>query len=228
MSLGQTLAELTGKPVGYCLKMLGAFDSQPRKEDKARGKLEIPEGVGSLLPIHEKYLKGRRFDPEELVKVWGIKGIGLAAKLAWRVWIPIVHKGEVISWTTRGVTDDEPRYINARPSEERLGAKEVLYGGDLVKHAMIVSEGPTDAWRLGPGAVATMGTAHSRAQVNLIAKVPKRVICFDNEKAAQDRARRLCALLDPYPGQTIRVELDAKDAGSASPKEIKALRRMLK
>ncbi len=222
------MAELTGKPVGYCLKMVKGFDSSPREKEKPRGKLEIPEGVGPLLPIHERYLKGRGFDPEELAKLWGIKGIGLAAKLAWRVWIPIVHRGEVISWTTRGVTDDEPRYINAKPSQERLGAKEVLYGGDLVRHALVLVEGPTDAWRIGPGAVATMGTAHSRAQVNLIAQVPKRVVVFDSEKAAQERARRLCCLLESLPGQTIRVELDAKDAGSAKAKEIRALRRILK
>ncbi len=228
LNLGRTLAELTGQTVGYCLKALNVFDSVGQEKGKARGKLKVPEGVGPLLPIHERYLKSRGFDPEELVKVWGIKGIGLAPSLAWRLWIPIVHKGEVISWTTRGVTDNEPRYVNAKPYQEKMGAKETLYGGFLPTHSILVGEGPTDVWRVGRGCVATLGTAHSQAQVRLIAGFPKRIICFDNEKAAQDRARKLCSILEAFPGQTIRIELDSKDLGSAKPKEIRTLRRMLK
>jgi hypothetical protein len=53
-------------------------------------------------------------------------------------------------------------------------------------------------------------------------------VCFDNQAVAQRKARALCDELSAFGGETLNVILDAKDAGSATDKEIRKLRRLLK
>lgn len=62
-------------------------------------------------------------------------------------------------------------------------------------------------------------------QVKKMAAYPSRVVCFDSEPRAQDRARELCEALSIHPGRTVRIEIDSPDPGSASKKEVARLRR---
>src|ERR1019366_8053371 len=110
------------------------------------------------------------YDPEQLVKVWGIQGIGLATKLMWRLFIPVHLNGEIVSWTTRGITDAEPRYLSAPAECEAIPKAELLYGYDFTRHAIAVNEGHLDVWAIGPGAVGTGGVAYSQEQALLMAK----------------------------------------------------------
>lgn len=191
---------------------------------KRTGKLVLPKGIGELLPVHRKYLRKRGFEPTQLSRLWNVGGIGLAGRLAWRLYIPIYLHGEQVSWTTRSIRKDGMRYISAGLDEESYPHKRLLYGEEYCRHAVIVHEGPTDVWRTGPGAVATMGTGISRGQVRRLSRYLTRAVCFDNEPEAQQRARRLCNELQSFPGETFNVILDAKDAASAEDSEIWELR----
>jgi DNA primase len=191
--------------------------------------LVFSKGVGDLRKAHREYLRGRGFDVEALISLWRIQAIGIASRLQWRVFIPIFYHGEVVSWTTRSISDRvEMKYITARPTEEKMPSKSVLYGEDYAGHSVLIHEGPLDVWKVGPGALCTLGTSFSIAQVEKLSKYPRRVVCYDAEREAQQRARSLCDLLAPYDGETLNVLLDSKDPGSASDREIKRLRRMLK
>lgn len=196
-----------------------------KREEKPRGKLQLPKGICDLLPCHRRYLEGRGFDPDELVKLWGIRGIGLAAKLAWRIWIPFRHEGQIVSWTTRSLADSGTRYISAKPEQEIVSHKKILIGEEYVRHSCIVVEGPFDMFRIGPGACCTAGISYSQEQLSRMGKFPVRMVCFDRELEAQKRAREICRHLSVFPGETINVVLKAKDPGSASKQEIKELRR---
>jgi hypothetical protein len=194
------------------------------------GRLKVPAGVGPLLPAHRRYLEGRRFDPDDVARVWGVGGIGIAPRLPWRLYVPVHYRGEVVSWTTRKVTDSgaSPRYVSARKSEEAVPARRLLYGEDLAGHGVVVVEGPLDAWRVGPGGVATLGVGFSRAQAARLARFPLRVICFDAEAKAQERARRLYDYLLPLPGKTVRIVLaTGKDPSRVKDKEVKQIRKFI-
>lgn len=193
-----------------------------------RGKLVLPRH-GPLTAAHRVYLRRRGFAPTTVATVWGLKGITIHPRLGWRILIPIVHNGEMVSWTTRAVGEGV-RYLSAKPEEEKLNHRELLYGEDLVPgHAVIVHEGPADVWRTGPGAVATFGTGFQRAQVLRLSRYPTRVVCFDSEPAAQEMADKLCSLLAPFPGRTINVRLESgKDAADCDEAEIEQLRGYLK
>lgn len=227
-----TLAELTGLPHWEFRGLLDSFSRTApgqRRTPERRGTLRLPKCLGPLQKSHRSYLRDRGFDPNELERLWGIQGIGLSAKLAWRIWIPIYYQGEVVSWTTRAIGNQSLRYVNAKPGEEKRSIKSILYGSDYVRHSVVVVEGPTDVWRIGPGAVALVGLQHTADQVCQLARYPSRTICFDSELTAQRRANQLANELHVYPGQTQIVELESgKDAGTADEDEIKTIRQLLR
>lgn len=222
-----------GHSIFAVLQKLGVPRSEVEKLSRGaapvatkREGLKEPAGRGPLLPAHVHYLKARGFDPDELVRLWQIEGIGLAAQLKWRIYIPIIYKGARVSWTTRAIGERvAQRYVSAGPKEEAIAHKKILYGLDYCLHSVVVCEGPSDVWAVGPGAVATFGLAFTTVQVRLLASVPYRFVCFDSSRDAQLRARQLACLLSCLPGSTQVVELDAEDPGSASQRELKRLRR---
>lgn len=224
----QSLVAASSSPAKEIRALLGDLTKEkPGDERLRRGKLVLPVGLGLLLPAHVKYLRGRGFDPEYLTKLWGIKGIGIAPRHQWTVWIPIHRHGEVVSWTTRRLVDKDPRYVNARPEEEILSPKSLLYGEDYCGLSIVVHEGSTDVWKTGPGATCTGGTGYSQAQVLRISKYPRRGICFDNLPEAQKVAEKLCSELECFSGETFNIVLDSKDSGVASEYELDILRRFI-
>ena len=81
--------------------------------------------------------------------------------------------------------------------------KSLLYGieeadGDTV----VVVEGPTGVWRLGPGTVATLGIGWHPAQANRLRKYKRRFLIYDPELKAQSRAKELAEYLAMFPGCT--------------------------
>lgn len=236
LPLARTLAAASGRPVASIISLLRdagwGKGNLPYADEKPRetGSYSPPEGLKPLasLPLHKKYLEGRGFDLDYLDKVWGVsEGLTLHQRLAWRVFIPIADpSGRAVSWTTRAVSDAaERRYLTAEPEQEALPSKSLLYGEPHLRHVAVVVEGPTDAWRVGPGAVATLGTSFTQAQLLRLSKYPLRVVAYDREEAAQAAAEKLCEALAPFAGRTVRVELSAGDPGSATEKEISRLRR---
>lgn len=227
VNLVEVLTIITGINHGKIRSLLGGMERPAtRTEPVKRGRLVAPKGVGPLLRPHVEYLRRRKFDPDKIAGFWGLRGIGVHPSLAWRIFIPVDLDGITVSWTTRAIDDDAPAKYKAAPAEaEAVSAKHLLYGSDHARHAVIVTEGVFDVFRIGPGAVATLGIAYTKSQVAKISKYPVRVICYDSEPAAQAKARELCRTLEALPGKTVRVELDAPDPGSASPKEVKRLRK---
>jgi len=188
----------------------------------------IPACVGKLTTAHIKYLHNRGYDYQEIQRLWQIKGIGVAGRLRWRLFIPIYYQGKMVSWTTRAIGRQQMKYISEEKEKEIVPHKNILYGMDYVRHCAIITEGPMDVWAIGPGAVATFGTAFTSQQVIRLLKIPKRVICYDNEKEAQKQAIKLRNALGAFEGETINVVLDSKDPGEAKPKELRRLRKFLK
>ncbi len=227
--LPDVLMMLTGKSYPEIRKLLDTVEKGPRTPragPEPSGRVKIPPGVEALGGAHRRYLRGRGFDPAVTESLWGVKGIGLAPRLAWRLWIPIVHRGETVSWITRSIGDRSGRrYVSARPAEESVPHKFLLYGSDYARHSVVVCEGPLDAWAIGPGAVALMGLIHTAEQLEALERYPVRTICFDREPAAQRRAGRLAQALAASPGETNVIELESGgDAAEADPAEIGIIR----
>lgn len=227
LPLIRTLADITGFSYKESKQLCGDID--PVEEEvivEKRGTLIVPRSCRTLLHQHKEYLRSRKLNPDEIVQLWHVKGIGIASELSWRLFIPIEQRSEVVSWTTRSLKPNAVlRYISAKPEEEKLNHKHLLYGSDFVRHSVVVVEGPIDVWRIGPGAVCTFGLQYTQQQLLKLVKYPIRYICYDNEPKARTRAVALAESLGVFPGQTYQITLDAKDAGEASEKELRKLRK---
>jgi hypothetical protein len=232
-----TLARLTGRDPGQIrvlTRILEKDRSQPTGAEKAgiraTGTLAPPAGRGRLKAVHRRFLRQRGFDPKLIAEEWGVEGINeRGGRYAWKLYVPILLGVNVVSWTTRAVSDGDPRRYDAAPDDrEAYPAKRLLYGEHKCGHSVVVVEGPLDVWAVGPGAVCTLGTAYSRAQLLRLAKFPRRVVCFDAEPAAQAVARRLVRDLEVFEGETVNVVLETgKDPSRCSRKELTRLRRMV-
>ena len=229
-NLISVLCELLGIPSGKAKELIKDIDTQRIKRQRIRGKLEYPVGTGRLIRPHLRYLRKRGFSPKEIKRLWDVQGIAVSPTHAWRLLIPVYFHGAPVSWTTRSISSnpETQRYLHARPQQETMNRTEVLYGEDYCRGAVIICEGPFDVWKIGPGAVALLGLNYSSKQIERMIRYPIRAVCFDNEKAAQHKAEELVDLLSLYPGKTYNIQLDSQDAGSATTKEIKQIRKLLK
>lgn len=231
-NLAETLSRASNRRIEEVRGVLAVYSQNspitaPQRARKEVGGRYVPPGMlTELNPVHDSFLRKRRFDPEEIERLWSVRGICLHPRLPWRLFIPIFHNWEPVSWTTRSIVEDHAvRYRSATPEEEKIHLREILYGEDYCRHAIAVQEGPPDAWAIGPGAVATLGTGYSELQLLRMIKYPVRIICFDNEPAAQVRARKLCDELAVFPGTTHNVTFSAKDASRSPKSEIREFRK---
>lgn len=201
-------------------------------ESKPRGVLKLPKGLRPLgeeeCKAHRRYLASRGFNWRELESLWGVGAIPNSSECAWRVYIPWKFQDETVSWTARSIHPTaQIRYLSAKPEQEKIAQSDLLYGEDYCRHSVIVHEGPIDAWATGPGATALGGLNYSRTQLLKISRYPRRVVCLDATPDAQRVASKLCDDLEAFPGETYNIILDSKDAGEATWREIKKLRRYL-
>lgn len=196
-----------------------------RSPSKPRGHILYPPGLQALTRPYREFLRGRGFDPASIAVLWGVRATGPAGLLAWRLWIPIHLDEQVVSWTTRAIGDRTPRYVSAAPEQEAVDHKSLLYGEDLVEHSVVIVEGPTDVWRIGPGAVCQFGLNTSPKQIERLSRYPIRTICFDSQPPAQRRAERLADVLQQFSGRTDVIVLETgDDPADAEPAEIEQLR----
>lgn len=201
------------------------------KEDQIIGKYTEPAGLLDKIPKpYYDYLRSR-FGKETSLTIerYKLRAIGPRGKhLACRIFVPLYYKGEKATWTTRSIDPEiEIRYKNAPIECEAISIKKLLFGEDFVRHSVIVVEGPFDAMRIGPGAVSLGGVNYSKAQVRKLAQYPYRYICLDQDEAGQKTAEKLANELSVFPGETSILQLNAKDAGSCSLKELNKIRKLL-
>uniref|UniRef100_A0A6M3L121 Putative DNA topoisomerase-primase n=1 Tax=viral metagenome TaxID=1070528 RepID=A0A6M3L121_9ZZZZ len=164
--------------------------------------VQLPPSTAPLGELHIAYLERRRFNPTELARIWGVCGTKHIGGYKHRIVAPITYKGRLVSYQTRAMlTNQIPKYKACEIKDEVIHHKHLVYGVDqaLLKDkgdVVVVVEGITDVWRLGPGAVATFGIGWTKDQVKFLATHFKRfIICFDNEEQAQDNAKGLMTLL---------------------------------
>jgi hypothetical protein len=237
---GETLARLLGLGVAEALREASKYPSTTRQKPlgvvadaEARKAPEaiLPACCGPISDPQRRYLERRGFeDVDGLAERWHIQGIGPSGgRLANRLLLAVRFGGHIVSWTARTIYRSvEPRYLSAPAACEALPIKSVVYGWEFVTTAAVVVEGPMDALKMGPGAVATFGTAWTPAQLMLLSGLQRVAIVFDSEPAAQRNAQGLARALSIMGVETeVVTEIRAKDPGEMSERDAGALRREL-
>lgn len=239
-SLRDVISELTGvtkQEAGRILDKYSSGKKEIRKGRIALGKQKadkciLPAGTGPLTDRHKTYLINRGYDPEELERIWGIKGTGPIGGYKFRIIAPIYLNGVLVSYQGRDITDKAPLRYKACPKEEEvIDHQQIVYGLDLIEgDTAVIVEGLFDAWRLGPGALSTFGTSFTLAQALLLSRnIKKAFLLFDSEIAAQIEAEKLGNMLAVFGVEIEIVEMVKRgiDPGDLSPKEAQAIMKEL-
>jgi DNA primase len=207
-------------------KLTGKIQHERIEKIKHTGTYQEPSHIGKLTLTHKQYLRSRGFNTQQIKKLWHIRALGIAPRLQWRIFIPIIYHGQRVSWTTRSLNNKQKgKYISASPEEESIPHKHLIYGEDYCRHSIVVVEGPLDVWAGGPGFGALFGLSYTSKQVERISKYNTRAICFDNQPEAKRIAKKLTNDLSVYPGETYNITLDSKDAGEAKQYELERIRK---
>lgn len=224
---------LTGKVVEY------EYKSSSNKQID----VSLPSHIlKSPLPIHTKYLRERGFEPKQLEAFFDISYTGQISKyrsserivdFKYRIIIPIFINGKLVNFTARDVTGQaEEKYKNCPTDDSAITTKDAIYGYDnIVDGVAAIVEGPTDVWRLGPGALGLFGIKYTRHQLNLLyrKKLKKAVVFFDNEPTAQKIAEKLAKEIGSFiPDVSVLVPDDGiTDPGEMTKKQVKEFWRIV-
>jgi DNA primase len=184
---------------------------------------------------HRLYLQKRNFDDSFLEKEYGLLGTDILGNYTHRIVAPILLNGKEVSFQARTIVNREPKYLSCAREKEVIHYKHTLYNIDKVKNNIILVEGITSVWRIGPGAVASFGVSITEKQVILL--LTKAIqndsmifVCFDPEPTAQRVARKLVSniksIYDKCKNILISDEFD--DPAEMPNDDIKVFRKELK
>ena len=209
-SMTETISKLLAVPISEAQRIMaryGVVISSRKAEPRVSiHPLKYPQPYGPLTNRGKRYLAKRRFDPDYLEFEWGLLETGPVSFLdsisyGNRLLIPIHWNGELVSFQTRDITEKSDRkYLACPMKREAISHKTILYGKQEYwpsSEIVIIVEGVTDAWRLGPRAVAVFGIEFKMEQVLQLARThfKRYYIIFDNEPQAQEQARKLAVKL---------------------------------
>ena len=189
----------------------------------------------SLTKFHRKYLSNRKFDPDQIIRDYGVTGTG--PKEEWqghlyelRIIIPIYFHQKLISFQGRDFTDKQKERYKGCPLEKSvMNYKHVLYNWDnATSSRVVVVEGIVDVWRLGSGFVASFGTSMTSSQIHLLSSKEEVLFLFDPEPAAHKKAVEYASQLASMGIRTEVVELDGdQDPGDLTTAQAAEVRKEL-
>lgn len=162
---------------------------------------------------------------EWLVEAYNLHATGPIGPYAFRVIAPIYFDGNLVSYQGRDYTGKSELPYKACPKElEVREHKHCLYAMDLaVGETVVVVEGVVDAWKLGPGAVATFGSSFTWPQVRLLGeRWSRHVVLYDPD--AENKANELANALSGISKRVVVARLGRwKDPGAMDVSAAKAL-----
>lgn len=191
--------------------------------------VKVP-GDKPLGQIHQRYLRSRGFDPDQLAEKYGLLGAGPVGPYKFRLIAPIYFNGEIVSYQGRDVTGKAEIPYKACPKDQEIiEHKNIVYNIDNVPgDRCLVVEGIFDVWRLGDGAVATFGVGFRWAQVEVLAARFKKIfLVYDGEPKAQAKARAMVQALVSLGVEAKNCLLSHGDPGEMSEDDARKLKEEL-
>ena len=208
-----------------------------KKQAKAT-KLTLP--TDTFTPAERKYLKERNFSPKLLHEKYKIVGGGITGSWKYRIIIPLVLNGKIVSWTARTILSKQqqqklkiPRYKNLSIEQSVVDPKSILYNLDHCEDKIaVLTEGAFDVIRMGDGFFCSFGTELTQSQISMIKQRFEKVfIMFDNEEEAQAKARKFGLQIASIGVEVELVDcygdFNKNDAGELNEKEVQIIRHEL-
>lgn len=169
-------------------------------------------------PFWRYLTRTRKLTPTQVTS-YGMR-YALTGRFGYRVIIPVVLSGVVVSFVARTIRGDEPKVLH--PQGIHMG--DLLFGlDDLETKEVIITEGVFDAMRLRGRAVCTFGAKLSPAQRRLLLRrgVRQVLLLWDGDEAGQ-RATKKAARELISSGFDVRIAQlpEGDDPASASQRNL--------
>lgn len=231
----QVIQKLTGKPFGVLIQryLKSAGGSRPAPVTRKRGSiLDLPAECGKLQYAHNVYLQDRGFNRYvHLAETWGLLAVGRGERdWQWRIIIPVHDEaGQMVTYIGRSIAKDpKVRYRMLEDEKALASPNDLLYGEHLTDgDSVIVVEGATDAWRLGPGAVAVLGASWSPTQAARLLSYRRVFIMFDPDETGRNQAQKLADWLAPHKVEVEILTGFDTDPGNFDEETVKCIRQEL-
>ena len=208
-----------------------------KKQAKA---IQLTLPTNTFTPAERKYLKQRNFSPKLLHEKYKIVGGGITGAWKYRIIIPLILDGKIVSWTGRSILSKQkinelkiPRYKNLSIEQSVIDPKSILYNLDnCMSKTAVLTEGAFDVMRLGDGFFCSFGTELTQAQIIEIKnRFSKVFIMFDNEVEAQAKARKF-GLQIASMGVDVEIvdaygDFNKNDGGELTESEVQIIRKEL-
>jgi len=204
-NLFQLIKEVEGCSFGRAISIaklyiVSDFDHLIRRERSRSEIAMLPApATDDFLPIHDDFLKSRRYDRLEMQRRYDIMAVGPTCDdWKFRILIPIIMDGELKTFVGRDTTGkSEVPYKNSPIEKSIMPAKECLYGIDDVKDSAILVEGLFDRWRYGKNAVCTFGVQMTSTQIYRLKGLKKVTMLFDADalKKAEGLAHAISSVV---------------------------------
>jgi hypothetical protein len=169
---------------------------------------------------HIKYLMKRGFEPLPLITKYQLLGTLYESRdYGYRIIIPILYKGKVVSFQSRSIAGNvDQRYKACAKEKEIIEHKKILYNLDNCnKKKVIVVEGVIDCWKLGNDCCCTFGVDYTKEQFLMLLQFEEVFICFDPDEPGQTAAIKLSNELGMLNKKVeiIKLETDPGDLSLA-------------
>ncbi len=196
-------------------------------------KVEMPDTISKdFAPVFKDYLLERNFDPDYIIDKYYLYSGGYVGFFKLRIVVPIILDREIVTFMGRDITNRADDPYRAYPLEKsKLSTKETLYNIDSVKDTVVIVEGILDAWRIGDGAVATLGTKFTSKQLRLLKGVKNAFILFDSKKKDPDAEKAALRFAYSLYGTVNHIEildLDEGDPCDLTEGEVESLRKEIR
>jgi len=182
---------------------------------------------------HRLYLQKRNFDDKKLEKEYGLLGTNIGGDYSHRIIAPIIYNKVEVSFQGRTILDIEPRYLACEKEKEVIHYKNILYNLDRVQKNILLVEGITSVWRIGPGSVASFGSIITTKQTLLLLTKAKKYdkhifVCLDPEPSAQKIAQKIVFNIKSIYDKVANIVLtEDEDPAEMSDRDILILRKEL-
>ncbi len=203
---------------------------------------EFVRPLSRVEPTHRvvEYLRARGFDPAYLSAVFAVGVCDSSRRypaMTGRIYIPVFDGTRMAGWQGRVPLEAPPHPVTGKPDWKAIGVTKYynrsgfrksryLYGPyrDPGLPFVVLVEGVTDAWRVGPAARAYMGVEMSLHQRSIVSNKwgkPGGVVVCMGDGAAQANNEHQAMLLEAelahLDGRVVKVTLpDKVDPGSLS------------
>jgi hypothetical protein len=209
----------------FLVRKVGKNEGSYRPKASA-SQVILPEKT--FTKTEQKYLARRHLS--NAVGLYDLRSGGISGDWAWRIVIPIILNGVIVSATGRYIVkppEGVPKYKTLSHGQEIVHHKHILLGLDFVEDKIIVVEGPIDAIRGGPGFASSFGINMMPEQIALLSKYKEVIFLFDNEDQAQRQAEKYATMVATLGSGNVEVaRLEGiKDLGDATDDEIADVRK---